>query len=304
MQLSKANLSPFTDRPPFYRRVSREIKIMGVLTISRELGSGGDAIGKKVAEELSWELLDIEGFAEAARSYGYVRAELERVDERSPGLVDRFFRDRQLVYLDIMRAIVYECALRDNYVILGRGGNSLLSGIPGVFRSRIIAPEDVRQRRLVANEGLSASMAEEFLRHNDQERKSYTRYFFDVRWGDPGGFDLVLNTGFFEEEAVVRMLVRLMKREDFAKDAPSSSEELRHLSFAQKVKAALMTDDRIDASGISVECSAGGQLFLHGRVNSQDEKDLSESIAGAFEGVESLNSELVVMPPIEGWYPV
>ena len=41
---------------------------MGVLTISRELGSGGDAIGKKVAGELDWKLLDIDGFADAARS--------------------------------------------------------------------------------------------------------------------------------------------------------------------------------------------------------------------------------------------
>ena len=65
-----------------------------------------------------------------------------------------------------------------------------------------------------------------------------------------------------------------------------------------------MTDDRIDASGISVECPAAGRMLLRGRVNSDDEKDLSESIANSFEGVESLESELVVMPPIEGWYPV
>jgi cytidylate kinase len=277
---------------------------MGVLTISRELASSGDAIGRKVAKELGWKLLDIDGFAEAAQSYGYVRAELEKVDERSPGIVDRFFRDRQLVYLDIMRAIVYECALNDNYVILGRGGNSLLTGIPGVFRARIIAPDKVRQKRLIANEGITPAMADEFIRHNDQERKSYTRYFFDARWGEPGNFDLVLNTGFFEEDVAVRMLVGLMRREEFSKSSPSSSEELGNLSFSQKVKAALMTDDRIDASGISVECSAPGRLLLHGRVNSEDEKELSESIAGSFEGVESLDTELVVMPPIEGWYPV
>ncbi len=277
---------------------------MGVLTISRELGSGGDVIGKKVADELGWDLLDIESFAEAARSYGYVRAELERVDERSPGFVDRFFRDRQLVYLDIVRAIVYECALSDNYVILGRGGNSLLTGIPGVFRSRIVASDDVRRKHLTENEGISGAMAEKFIRHNDQERKSYTRYFFNARWGDPGDFDVVLNTGYFEDEAVVRMLVKIMKRDHLAQNAPALSESLRNLSFAQKVKAALMTDDRIDASGISVECAVAGCLVLRGRVNSEDEKDLSESIANSFESVGSLESELVVMPPIEGWYPV
>ncbi len=277
---------------------------MGVLTISRELGSSGDVIGKKVAEELNWSLLDNERFAAAANSYGYVRAEIERVDERSPSLIDRFFRDRQLVYLDIMRAIVYECALKDNYVILGRGGHALLRGILGVFRCRVVAPDDIRQKRLIQNEGISPAMAEEFLHHNDRERMSYTRYFFDSEWGDPGGFDLVLNTGLFDEDEVVRMLAKIMRREEFSKESPAASTDLQNLCFAQKIKAGLMTDDRIDASGISVECSTYGRLSLHGRVNSEDEKELAESISRSFPDVESVESDLVVMPPIEGWYPV
>ncbi len=147
-------------------------------------------------------------------------------------------------------------------------------------------------------------MAEEFLHHNDRERISYTRYFFDSEWGDPGGFDLVLNTGLFDEDEVVRMLVKIMRREEFSKDTPAASVSLKNLSFAQKVKAKLMTDDRIDASGISVDCSTYGQLSLHGRVNSEDEKELAEGISRSFPEVESVESDLVVMPPIEGWYPV
>ena len=65
-----------------------------------------------------------------------------------------------------------------------------------------------------------------------------------------------------------------------------------------------MTDERIDASGVVVECLGPGQLFLHGRVNSDEEKELAESIARGYSGVVELSSELIVMPPIEGWYPV
>ena len=277
---------------------------MGVLTISRELGSGGDAIGKKVAEELGWSLLDNDGFADAAQSYGYVRDELEQVDERKPGLVDRFFRDRQLVYLDIMRAIVYESALKNNFVILGRGSHILLEGIEGVFRARIVAPRDYRQRTLVKNEGITPSMAEQFIRHNDDERMAYTRHFFDVRWGDPSHFDLILNAGLFSEEISIRVLVNILKSEKISQSEPSESQKLQNLAFAQKIKATIMTDDRIDASGIVVDCLGPGELFLHGRVNSDEEKELAESIAREYDEVTELNSELVVMPPIEGWYPV
>ena len=277
---------------------------MGVLTISRELGSGGDAIGKKVAEELGWSLLDNDGFADAAQSYGYVRDELEQVDERKPGLVDRFFRDRQLVYLDIMRAIVYESALKNNFVILGRGSHILLEGIEGVFRARIVAPRDYRQRTLVKNEGIAPSMAEQFIRHNDDERMAYTRHFFDVRWGDPSHFDLILNAGLFSEEISIRVLVNILKSEKISQSEPLESQKLQNLAFAQKIKATIMTDDRIDASGIVVDCLGPGELFLHGRVNSDEEKELAESIAREYDEVTELNSELVVMPPIEGWYPV
>ena len=277
---------------------------MGVLTISRELGSGGDAIGKKVAEELGWSLLDNDGFADAAQSYGYVRDELEQVDERKPGLVDRFFRDRQLVYLDIMRAIVYESALKNNFVILGRGSHILLEGIEGVFRARIVAPRDYRQRTLVKNEGITPSMAEQFIRHNDDERMAYTRHFFDVRWGDPSHFDLILNAGLFSEEMSIRVLVNILKSEKISQSEPLESQKLQNLAFAQKIKATIMTDDRIDASGIVVDCLGPGELFLHGRVNSDEEKELAESITREYDEVTELNSELVVMPPIEGWYPV
>jgi len=275
---------------------------MGVLTLSRELGSGGDAIAKQVAESLGWSLLDNEGFAAAARSYGYVRAELERVDERSPSFVDRFFRDRQLVYLDIMRAIVYESALKDNQVILGRGAHILLRGIPGVLRARVVAPNEVRQRRLVQNEAVSPAMAEEFILHNDRERTSYSRYFFGAAWGEPMDFDVVLSTGLWDEEEAARLLAGLLRKS--FQESPGSSAKLRDLAFAQKVKAALMADERLDAGGISVDCPAPGRLRLHGRVNSEEEKELAESIARSFEGVKALESELVVMPPIEGWYPV
>ncbi len=278
--------------------------MMGVLTISRELGSGGDGIGKVVAQELGWSLLDNDGFAEAAQSYGYVRAELEQVDERKPGLIDRFFRDRQLVYLDIMRAIVYESALKNDFVILGRGAHILLEGIEGVFRTRILAPEDYRRRTLVKNEGVTPSMAEQFIHHNDHERMAYTRHFFDVRWGEPSHFDLMLNTGLFHEDMATRLLVNIMKEEKFLCLQPSESQKLRNLAFGQKIKATIMTDERIDASGIVVECPEPGRLLLHGRVNSDEEKELAESIARGYAGVRELQSELVVMPPIEGWYPV
>ena len=55
---------------------------MGILTVSRQLGSGGDIIAKLVAQSLNWTLLDNTAFAKSAEEFGYVREELEQRDER------------------------------------------------------------------------------------------------------------------------------------------------------------------------------------------------------------------------------
>ncbi len=167
---------------------------MGIVTVSRQLGSGGDIIAKLIAQSLGWNLLDNTAFAKAAEEFGYVREELEHVDERKPGLIERFFRDSQLLYHDIVRAIMFEYAIKGNCVLLGRGSNIILSDIPGVLKVRIIAPIDVRTSRLVENEEITKNMAEKFIEHNDQERTSYSRHFFNAEWGDAVNFDLVINT--------------------------------------------------------------------------------------------------------------
>ena len=72
---------------------------MGILTVSRQLGSGGDVIAKLVAQSLNWNLLDHSAFGKAAEEFGYVREELEHIDERKPGLVERFFRDAKITQI-------------------------------------------------------------------------------------------------------------------------------------------------------------------------------------------------------------
>ena len=277
---------------------------MGILTVSRQLGSGGDIIAKLVAQSLGWDLLDNAGFAKSAEEFGYVREELEHVDERKPGLIERFFRDSQLLYHDIVRAIMFEYAIKGNCVLLGRGSNIILSDIPGVLKVRIIAPKDVRASRLVENEEITKSMADKFIEHNDQERTSYSRHFFNAEWGDAVNFDLVINTKNISFEDAKESILELLKEDrSFAID-PSSLNILRNLSYSQKIKAKLMTDDRVDATGITVILEKNNKLIISGRVNSEEEKETINELCKELHPEEELENEILIVPPIEGWYPV
>ena len=277
---------------------------MGILTVSRQLGSGGDIIAKLVAQSLGWNLLDNEAFAKSAEEFGYVREELEHVDERKPGLIERFFRDSQLLYHDIVRAIMFEYAIKGNCVLLGRGSNIILSDIPGVLKVRIIAPIDVRASRLVENEEITKSMAEKFIEHNDQERTSYSRHFFNAEWGDAVNFDLVINTKNVSFEDAKESILELLKEDkSFAVD-PSSLSILKDMSYSQKIKAKLMADDRVDATGITVSLDKNNKLTVSGRVNSEEEKETINELCKKLHPEEEFENEILIVPPIEGWYPV
>ncbi len=277
---------------------------MGIVTVSRQLGSGGDIIAKLIAQSLGWNLLDNTAFAKAAEEFGYVREELEHVDERKPGLIERFFRDSQLLYHDIVRAIMFEYAIKGNCVLLGRGSNIILSDIPGVLKVRIIAPIDVRTSRLVENEEITKNMAEKFIEHNDQERTSYSRHFFNAEWGDAVNFDLVINTKNVSFEDAKESILELLKEDrSFAID-PSSSNILRDLSYSQKIKAKLMADDRVDATGITVSLDKNNKLMISGRVNSEEEKETINELCKELHPEEELENKILIVPPIEGWYPV
>ena len=277
---------------------------MGILTISRELGSGGDIIAKLVAQSLNWTLLDNNAFAKSAEEFGYVREELEHIDERKPGLVERFFRDSQLVYHDIVRAIMFEYAIKGNCVLLGRGSNIILSNIPGVLKVRIIAPMDVRASRLVENEEITKSMAEKFIEHNDQERSSYSRHFFNAEWGEAVNFDLVINTQNLSFEDAKQSILELLEKNRSFQIDTSSLNTLKDLSYSQKIKAKLMADQRIDATGINVSLGENNMLLISGRVNSEEEKELINELCKEYHSEGKFENEILIVPPIEGWYPV
>lgn len=55
---------------------------MAIITISREMGSGGIPIAHKVAEKLGYKLIDGEAIMEAANSYGLSPEAVEQADEK------------------------------------------------------------------------------------------------------------------------------------------------------------------------------------------------------------------------------
>jgi len=131
---------------------------MAIITISREMGSGGIPIAHRAAEKLGYTLVDGEALRKVADKYGLSQEAFEAADEHPPAFVAE--KDvRLLVDLHQIELMILDYALKGDIIIYGRGGQDLLKQIKHVFRVRITAPFEERVERWAEREWLDPDLA-------------------------------------------------------------------------------------------------------------------------------------------------
>jgi len=183
-----------------------------VLTIAREYGSGGAAIGRSIAERLGWKLLDrafIEYIARAAK----VDPQLaQRFDERTDSWLERlahqgaglwrgafegtvvvtqpdFFDAETMAAL--AQSMIHEAYQRGNCVIVGRGAQCVLRDRKDAFHVFIYAPWAERVAR-IRQRLPGQTDVEGLIRTTDRQRADYIRTYFRGNWMDPHLYHLMI----------------------------------------------------------------------------------------------------------------
>ncbi len=183
-----------------------------VLTVSREYGSGGILVARRIAENLGWKLLDsalIEAIVEKANVDPAVA---RRYDERVDPWLHRVSRkalwhgafegvaelgetdvfDAQTMAV-LTRRVIEEGARLGECVVVGRGGQCLLANHPDTFHVFIHAPHTLRLKRLRERLGDKTDL-ERAMETKDQERADYIRLHYGRDMFDRHLYDLMLNT--------------------------------------------------------------------------------------------------------------
>ena len=178
---------------------------MAVLTVSRELGSGGRTVARKAAEILGYRFADKKLLGEILGEYGLV--EFPKEYEESRGFWD-YFDTRGEAMVEMLNRAILAVAATDEVVILGRGCFALLRGFEDVVNARIQAPFAERARRVAARDGYEdAAKAEDYVRKADKARRSFVEQVYGLRWGDSESFDLVVDTAKVDAETAASWLV-------------------------------------------------------------------------------------------------
>jgi cytidylate kinase len=266
---------------------------MAIITISREMGSGGIPIAHMVAEKLNYKLIDGEAIMEAANSYGLSPEAVEQADEKPPHFVDTL-DSKQFLDLHLIELIILEAALKGNVVIYGRGGQDLLKDISSVLRTRTIAPFEDRVERWAEREWLDPDRARYLVRKSDQQRAGFIKYYFDRNWDDSVYYDLIINTQRLSEETAVNIICDSIKDKNLEGIKADSKKILSDLILRKRVEIAILSNDQVDPYLLEINVK-DSLVVLSGQVHSAAEKKAAEKQARTAEGIRDLKNNIKVV---------
>ena len=168
---------------------------MAILTIARKYGSGGREIGQAIAEQLNYDYIDRGRILNDMRAEGKQWEDRANYfDENYPNLWERYdWSFRGFVALNQSYFLNY--ALKDKVVIMGRGGNFLLKGIPFVLGVRVIAPIEKRTEKVMEKEGVNTENAKWLIEKADHEMARAIYLIYGRDWDNPAEYEMVFNTG-------------------------------------------------------------------------------------------------------------
>lgn len=202
-----------------------------VITIGREFGSGGRAIGFLLADKLGIRCYDKELLGIAAKQSGLCEDIFEMHDEKptnsflyslvmdtysagyvTPGIVD--VPISQKVFLAQFEAI-RDLSKKEPCVIVGRCADYALEGTKRLASVFISSDMDIKIQSIMERFQLNASKAKDLITKTDKKRASYYNYYTNKKWGDTSSYDLCINSGRLGVEGSALLIMDYLKRRGF-----------------------------------------------------------------------------------------
>ena len=186
-----------------------------VVTISREFGSGGRTIGRKLAEELGIPCYDAELIQQLARESGFSEDYIRDAGEYAPGgylslLSNRAFAlTNEDVLWELQYKVITDLAEKGPCVIVGRCADYILRDTADCLKVFIHADMDFRAKRIVEVYGEREQTPEQRLTDKDKRRAAYHRFYTNMKWGHAQNYHICLDSGKLGIDTCVAILKQL-----------------------------------------------------------------------------------------------
>lgn len=170
-----------------------------VITISREYGSGGRAIGEKVAEALNIPFYDNDRIYEMAKESG--AEEMIRKTERMKAtsfLYGLYMNATQQPTKDdlfeLQSQVIQKVAEEGPCVIVGRCADYILRDRDDLLSVFIHAPLEFRVERARTAYQIDTDNIEAHVKKQDKTRANFYNRISDRKWGDANSFHFAMSS--------------------------------------------------------------------------------------------------------------
>lgn len=201
-----------------------------VITLSRQMGSGGTYLGYLLAEKLGFQYVDREIVRRAAEAFNTDVASLSHLDEKSSGLLANVLRSFAVgtpevpnIYPIVMPVydhdlyiaecrIMNEIADKQDSVFIGRAGFHALKERAGAIHIFTHAPIDFRVKRLMqVHSTTDAKHARAEIEKSDAQRARFIKDMAGLHWIDARNYHLCLDMSKVSFEASLEMIMNMLK---------------------------------------------------------------------------------------------
>lgn len=180
-----------------------------VITISREFGSGGRELGKRMADELGYAYYDREVVTEVAKRMEKDESYVSAAFEKGVFLGIPVHYNQTMAYvspegqdkIDLIietKNLLTELAEKGNCIIVGRAAGAFLQEY-SPFNMFVYADMPYRVQRCMEHarehETYTEREFEAKIRQIDEERSRYYNFVSKKSWGDKIEYHLCVNTG-------------------------------------------------------------------------------------------------------------
>ena len=205
-----------------------------VITINRELGSGGRTVGKKLAEKLGVPFYDKALIKALQEKYHLTVEEIEKLKGRNHGWWAEFKRmlsigvqqsetkyyqvaigeEPDLLTTDELflaeQEILKGMAAEESCIIAGRSGFYVLRNHPNRLSILIQASMDFRVSRVARKQGITPDEARKTIEKVDKMRENYINKYTKTSRYDTHNYDLVISADGKTEDEIVKLILSYM----------------------------------------------------------------------------------------------
>lgn len=183
-----------------------------IIAVSREYGSGGHDISKKLSEIYDLPLYDNNILTEIAQK---MNLDPDRVKKYDESFKNVFFSRTVKGYTNSPEEIIAEMQFKylkekadngESFIIVGRCAETVLKDYDCLVTAFILGDMEDKIQRTARKENLSLEEAEKAVKKNNRKRKLYHNSHSNVRWGDSRNYDLCINSSRLGIDGTVQLI--------------------------------------------------------------------------------------------------